>query len=140
MQYTLCPPALIYVVFSLAQIIIDIFKSLYNAAFIKFTIAILITLLLNGLCQQGLGIVSWMIVFVPFILMTFITAMLLYIFGLDASIGASNTNVIPNDTIYFIKTPVTTSAASSTSTSTATPTQTQQPPNYSTSPAYESFI
>ena len=128
-MFTLCPPALIYVVFSLAQIIIDIFKSLYNTAFIKFTIAILITLLLNSLCEQGLGIVSWVIVFVPFILMTFVTAMLLYIFGLDSSIGATKTNEIANDSIYIIKP----------STKVITKKQSEAP-KYSTSPAYESFV
>jgi hypothetical protein len=130
---SLCPPALIYVVFSMAQIIIDIFKSLYNAAFIKFTIAILITLLLNALCEQGLGVVSWIIVFIPFILMTFITAMLLYIFGMDASIGASKTSEVINDSIYIIKTPSPSSSAKVVTTSS------QPVPKYSTSPAYESF-
>ena len=131
---SLCPPALIYIVFSMAQIIIDIYKSLYNAAFIKFTIAILITLLLNALCDQGLGVVSWIIVFVPFILMTFITAMLLYIFGMDASIGATKTNDITNDSIYIIKTPVLPSSTTPSSKTTSQPI-----PKYSSSPAYESF-
>jgi hypothetical protein len=83
----LCPPAIIYLVFSLAQIIIDTFKGLYNTAFMKFVVAMLITLLLNGLCQGGLGVVSWIIVFIPFIFMTFIVAMLLYIFGMGPGIG-----------------------------------------------------
>ena len=86
-MFKLCPPALIYIVFSIAQIIIDTFKGLYNTAFMKFVVAILVTLLLNGLCDGGLGIISWIIVFVPFILMTFVVAMLLYIFGLNATIG-----------------------------------------------------
>ena len=132
-MFTLCPPALIYIVFSSAQIIIDLFKSLYNAAFIKFTIAILITLLLNALCQQGLDIISWIIVFVPFILMTFVTAMLLYIFGMDASTGAtSNINNVTNDSIYIIKTPDVKKTKEVTATKVTVPT-------YSTSPAYESF-
>lgn len=85
----LCPPALIYVVFSIAQIIIDTLKGLYNTAFMKLVVAILITFLLNALCQGGLGVISWIIVFIPFILMTFIVAMLLYIFGMNATIGAA---------------------------------------------------
>jgi hypothetical protein len=86
----ICAPAIIYAVFSLCQIIIDLFTGLYNTALVKLFVAILITILLNGLCQLGLGVVSWVIVFVPFILMTFIVAMLLYIFGLKATTGTLN--------------------------------------------------
>jgi hypothetical protein len=86
----LCGPALIYVIFSLTQIIIDTFKGLYNTAFFKIIVMILITFLLNALCKQGLGIISWFIVFIPFIFMTFIVAMLLYVFGLDAATGKLN--------------------------------------------------
>jgi len=132
-MFTLCTPAIIYMVFSSAQIIIDIYSQLYNAAFMKFTIAILITFLLNGLCEQGLGVVSWIIVFVPFILMTFVTAMLLYIFGLDASIGSATTNEMQSDSIYIIKTPDLQKQQNI-----ITSTSNQVAPTYSTSPAYES--
>lgn len=86
----LCAPALIYVIFSLTQIIIDSLKGLYNTAFFKIIIMCLVTFLLNALCQQGLGIISWIIVFIPFIFMTVIVTMLLYIFGLDAATGTIN--------------------------------------------------
>ena len=86
----LCPPALIYLIFSITQILIDTFSGLYNTAFIKFIIMIMITLLLNILCQNGLGVISWIIVFIPFILMTVIVTLLLYIFGLNASTGTLN--------------------------------------------------
>ena len=86
----LCAPALIYVIFSLTQILIDSLKGLYNTAFFKTIIMCLVTFLLNALCQQGLGIISWIIVFIPFIFMTVIVTMLLYIFGLDAATGTIN--------------------------------------------------
>ena len=88
----LCAPSLIYVIFSLTQIIIDSLKGLYNTAFFKIIIMCLVTFLLNALCQQGLGIISWIIVFIPFIFMTVIVTMLLYIFGLDAATGTINYN------------------------------------------------
>ena len=47
----------------------------------------MVTLLLNILCEQGLSVVSWIIVFIPFILMTVIVSMILYVFGLDAATG-----------------------------------------------------
>ena len=125
----LCPPALIYVVFSMAQIIIDSFKGLYNTAFMKLVVAILVTFLLNGLCTQGLGVVSWMIVFIPFILMTFIVTMLLYIFGMNVAIGAETpekTQNLPDKTQKNNSFP-------------PPVIKSDYFPYYDTSPAYESF-
>lgn len=82
-----CAPALIYVIFSLIQIIIDTFKGLYNTAFVKFLIMMLITFMLNALCQSGLSIIAWIIVFVPFMFMSVVVGILLYVFGLDPSSG-----------------------------------------------------
>jgi predicted membrane protein len=87
MDFNFCAPAVIYAIFSLCQVLIDLSMGLYNTALIKCVVAIIISILLNWLCQSGLGIVSWVIVFIPFILMTFIVAMLLYIFGLKATTG-----------------------------------------------------
>jgi hypothetical protein len=84
----LCAPAIIYLIFSVTQILIDIFKGLYNTAFMKVIVTVMVTLLLNILCEKGLTAISWVIVFIPFILMTVIVAMLLYIFGLDAATGS----------------------------------------------------
>jgi uncharacterized protein YacL len=89
-MFNLCAPALIYVAFSLTQIIIDTFKGLYNTAFFKIIVMIIITILLNALCQSGMGIISWILVFVPFIFMSVIVAILLYVFGLDPSSGQLN--------------------------------------------------
>jgi len=85
--HNLCPPALIYVIFSVTQIIIDTFKGLYNTAFFKVWVTIIFTILLNFLCESGLGIISWIIVFIPFILMTLIISILLLVFGLNPSTG-----------------------------------------------------
>lgn len=94
----LCSPAIIYLIFSSTQIIIDTFKGLYNTALMKIIVMIMVTVLLNILCQQGLSVVSWMIVFIPFILMTVIVSILLYVFGLDASTGKINSKYIISNT------------------------------------------
>jgi hypothetical protein len=86
----LCAPAIIYLIFSITQILIDTFKGLYNTAFMKSIVMVMVTILLNILCEKGLSIVSWVIVFIPFIMMTVIVTMLLYVFGLDASTGKLN--------------------------------------------------
>lgn len=83
----LCPPALIYLIYSVVQIGIDIIKGFYNTAFVKVWVAFIFTILLNYLCQSGLGIVSWVIIFIPFVLMTTIVAVLLFQFGLDSKTG-----------------------------------------------------
>lgn len=92
MLESLCAPALIYIVFSLVQIIIDTSRGLYNVAFMKFWVAIIFTILLNFLCSIGLTVISWMIVFIPFILMTFIISLLILAFGLNPSTGKVNYN------------------------------------------------
>ena len=103
---SICPPALIYLAFSLTQIIIDTFKGLYNTAFFKFIVMVTITFLLNALCQGGMSIISWIIVFIPFIFMTVIVTILLYVFGLDAATGTlkfqcSNPSTNPNSNLIY---------------------------------------
>lgn len=84
----ICSPALIYLLFSLAHIIIDISKGLFNSALVKFSISVVITTLLNYLCSSGLIVISWFIVFIPFILMTIVTTMLLFSLGLSPYTGS----------------------------------------------------
>lgn len=115
----------------------------------KFIVMIMVTFLLNALCLTGLSVVSWVIVFIPFILMTVIVSMLLYIFGLDNAKGKfdydANTdnngadvsgiiviNKNGNDVEYVEKDTTYNIAA-----------QKQRagviPPYYSSDPSYESF-
>ena len=80
-QY-ICPPASLYLAFSIIQILIDMFRGETNTAFLKFIVMIIFTIALNMLCASGLGIISWFIVFIPFILMTYITTILVFVFGI----------------------------------------------------------
>lgn len=86
----LCAPAIIYLIFSITQILIDTIKGLYNTALMKVIVMIMVTFLLQILCKRGLNVISWIIVFVPFILMTVIVSLLLYFFGLNSSTGKIN--------------------------------------------------
>jgi len=83
----ICPPALIYLIFSVTHVSIDTFQGHYNTAFAKIWVALVFTIVLNYLCRRGLGIISWFIVFIPFMLMTLIISILLYVFGLNPSTG-----------------------------------------------------
>jgi hypothetical protein len=58
------------------------FRGEMNTAFLKFIVMIIFTIALNMLCASGLGIISWFIVFIPFILMTYITTILVFVFGI----------------------------------------------------------
>ena len=89
---SICTPALIYLVFSITQIIVDTGKGLYNTAFMKLIVTFIFTIFLNYLCERGLGVVSWIIVFVPFILMSIIISMLLLMLGLDPTTGKLKIN------------------------------------------------
>jgi hypothetical protein len=146
----ICAPALIYIAFSLTQIIIDTFKGMYNTAFFKVIVMIIITLLLNALCQSGMSIISWIIVFVPFMFMSLIVGILLYVFGLDAATGTLNLKCDQNDDdsqtnstsnlIYTIDTTTNTGTktATVTTTSTNTPnTADDAPASGSTDPQYQ---
>jgi len=92
----ICFPALIYFLFSITQVFIDTFQGSYNMALVKIWVAFIFTVLLNYLCVNGLGIVSWLIVFIPFILMTVIVSMLLVMFGLDPQTGKVSTTYNKN--------------------------------------------
>ena len=87
MLENLCTPVILYLIFSTTQIIIDIFKSMYNTAILKFILMIGFSFVLNLLCERGLGIISWILVFIPFIMMTIISSLLLFALGMSPSSG-----------------------------------------------------
>jgi len=102
-MFDFCAPTLIYIAFSLTQVIIDTFNGFYNTALVKLVIMVMISILLNVLCEKGLGVASWIIVFIPFIMMTFITSVLLYVFGLNASTGKADIKKPKNNIVNFNK-------------------------------------
>ena len=72
-----CTPTTFYLVFSGIQIFMDIINGMYQSAVVKTIIAIVFSTLLNILCMRNLGIISWILVFMPFILTTLISALVL---------------------------------------------------------------
>jgi len=79
----ICGPALVYIGFSLVQIFIDIYAGVFNSAFLKFIVMIIFTLIINILCSLGYSVIAWVLVFIPIIMMTLISTLLLRVFGLD---------------------------------------------------------
>jgi hypothetical protein len=93
----LCSPAIIYLIFSLTHIILDIFGGQFKMSFVKFLVMILFTILLNFLCKKGLGIISWIIVFLPFILMSLITVMVISI--MSNNVNLTNIENMDNNSL-----------------------------------------
>ena len=83
----LCMPALIFLIYSITHIMIDLYKEQYNRVIIEFFISALFTVLLNLLCMEGLSVISWIIISIPFILMTTIASILLFVFQLNPTTG-----------------------------------------------------
>ena len=81
----ICPPALLYLAFSIIQIIIDLYRGDSLQALFKFIVMIIFTIVLNAICNSGMTIISWFIVFIPFIMMTYITTILFFVFGFNPS-------------------------------------------------------
>lgn len=89
----ICAPAIVYIMFSLTHIIIDTFNQLYQVAFIKLVISLIFTWLLDLLCKENLGVISWIIVFLPFMFMSVITAILIFAFGINPQFGIRNSKI-----------------------------------------------
>lgn len=138
-MFSLCAPAIIYVIFSATQIVIDLYKGLFNTALVKTFVMIMVTLLLNILCEGGLGVISWIIVFIPFILMTVIVTLLLYFFGLNATSGYVKSN---NQQVYTLMNQDTQNTNTNSTNNTSNNSNTNYPPPplmISSSPAYQSI-
>jgi hypothetical protein len=104
----ICMPALIYLVFSMTHVIIDTYKGLYNTAIIEFWLSAVFTVLLNLLCTHDMSIIAWLIISIPFLLMTVIAGFLLFSFKLNPATGQS---LSPQNNNVAYKKPVPTTSA-----------------------------
>ncbi len=81
MIQSFCPPSIVYLVFTLTHVLMALFDNNINGAFLQLVMGILITLLLQMLCMNGLSFFSWIIVFLPLVFYTYMTLLLYNIFG-----------------------------------------------------------
>lgn len=77
---TLCPPALLYLLFVTIQIALDLSMGHVLTAGVKSVFGVAAVVILDALCGVDLGIVSWAIVATPFVITSIATAIAL---GLD---------------------------------------------------------
>lgn len=75
-QENMCLPSVIFILFSLIQIFIDIANGFLSDGFMKIIVTYVMMILLNILCKQNLEVVAWIIVFIPFIFMSVIISLL----------------------------------------------------------------
>ena len=87
----ICSPALLYLAFSMVQITIDLFQGEYETSLLKFVIMFIFTAILNILCLNGYTKLVWFIVIIPIILLTYISSVLFYVFGINP--GKTNVRV-----------------------------------------------
>lgn len=90
-----CGPAMIYFIFMLIHVIMAYHRGLKKGAFLQLLIGFLMTFLLQMLCIKQMTIVSWIIVFIPFIFYTYMTLVLYHVFGLDPE-STTKTYEVPN--------------------------------------------
>jgi len=78
---SLCPPAMLYLIFLTVQVALDVSMGHLMTAGVKTVFGGAFVFILDALCGIDLGIVSWFIVAVPFVITALATAVAL---GLDA--------------------------------------------------------
>ena len=67
----------------MVQITIDLFQGDYETSLLKFIIMFIFTAILNILCLNGYTKLVWFIVIIPIILLTYISSVLFYVFGIN---------------------------------------------------------
>jgi hypothetical protein len=79
----LCPPALLYVVFFLIQIVIEISNESYKQALTQSIICIIFTCILQIFCNANLTLIAWLLVFIPVIMYTYMVLLIFMVFRLN---------------------------------------------------------
>jgi hypothetical protein len=70
----LCPPALLYLIFLVVQLGLDLANGLWVTLVLKSVLGVATVVVLDLLCGMGLGVVSWFLVAAPFIITSLATA------------------------------------------------------------------
>ena len=84
----LCPPALLYLLYSTVHVAFDVSLGLYATALIKLVMAVAGVVILDALCSVELGVVSWAIVVTPFIMVALASSISLGL-GLDRMMASA---------------------------------------------------
>ena len=80
-----CSTALIYLIFIIIHVVLEMKEQNTKGAILQLLTGIMMTLLLQVLCMRGMTILSWIIVFIPFIFYTYMMVLLYNVFGVEPS-------------------------------------------------------
>jgi hypothetical protein len=83
---SLCPPALLYLLYIVIHVGLDLSLSLFVTALAKVVMGVAGVVILDALCSVDLGVVSWAIVATPFIMVALATSISLGL-GIDRQVG-----------------------------------------------------
>ena len=83
---SLCPPALLYLLYIVINVGLDLSLSMFVTALAKVVMGVAGVVILDALCSVDLGVVSWAIVSTPFIMVALATAISLGL-GIDRQVG-----------------------------------------------------
>lgn len=70
----LCPPALLYLLYSVIHVGLDLSQAMFLTAAVKLIMGLAGVFVLDALCSVELGVVSWVIISTPFIMMALATS------------------------------------------------------------------
>ena len=82
----LCPPALLYLLYIVVHVGLDLTLGLFATAAGKVVMGVAGVVILDALCSVDLGVVSWAIVATPFIIVALATSISLGL-GIDRQVG-----------------------------------------------------
>lgn len=83
---SLCPPAMLYLLYIVVNVGLDLSLSLFATAAAKVVMGVAGVVILDALCSVDLGVVSWAIVATPFIMVALATSISLGL-GIDRQVG-----------------------------------------------------
>lgn len=83
---SLCPPALLYLIYSVINVGMDLAHGMFLTALIKAGMGFAGVFVLDLLCGVELGVVSWAIIATPFLMMALATSISLGL-GMDRAVA-----------------------------------------------------
>lgn len=82
----LCPPALLYLVYIVVQVGLDLSLGMYTMAVFKVIAGVAGTVILDAFCGVELGVVSWAMIATPFIMVALASSIALGL-GMDRMVA-----------------------------------------------------
>ena len=92
----LCPPALLYLLYTVIHIGLDLSLGMFGTAMIKTVMGVAGVVILDALCSVDLGIVSWAIVATPFLMVALASSISLGL-GIDRMLYEKFSNPLTGD-------------------------------------------